>query len=688
MLDSWKKVEAVLQEALDRPAHERSRFLEQADLNEELRIEAASLIAAHESAGDFIEQPALVLDAHVILDHRAAKNIGAEIGPYRILQFLGAGGMGEVYLAEDNRLKRRLALKLLPAYFAADDERLARFQREAQTASALNHPNILTIHEVGESEGVRFIATEFIDGETIQELISKQQLALAEILDIATQVVSGLAAAHAAGIVHRDIKPDNIMRRHDGLVKLLDFGVAKLLEPAAESERDSELMQTEMGTLVGTVSYMSPEQARGLAIDERTDIWSVGVVLYRMLTDRLPFTGATRMDTLVDILEHEPLPLLPVGADGSPELQSLVELVGKTMRKNRNDRFQTALELQNDLKRVRQAFANGGIGNEETFAEVLSRSAAARFGAASVKTKKAPSLLVFLALGFAVLLAVVIAAAFAYRNLLNPRVAERNQAAPVTSSEKVYGEMTDAEQLAFIDAQEQRISTMMGDRPAKLDNDALRAIKRHVDYYVNRSGSASDTENSERLHLIYARAHPYLPIIARSFAARKVPVIIGIYLPMIESAYRPCYENSVGAKGLFQFLPETARRYGVAPDAMCDVEQTAPAAAHYIADHMAELGDDAESMTLVLLSYNTGSSWVRGSLRELRDSDDYERTFWMLFRNRDRLGESFSNEGAGYVPMFFAAAIIGENPRNFGLKMEPLSTLTGVGDLTTLSKPN
>ncbi len=679
MLDGWKKVEAVLQEALDRPAHERSRFLEQADLDEEQRNEAASLIAAHESAGDFIEQPALVLDAHVILDHRPSKNIGTEIGPYRIQKFLGAGGMGEVYLAEDNRLKRRVALKLLPAYFAADDERLARFQREAETASALNHPNILTIHEVGESEGVRFIATEFIDGETIQELILNRQLRLGEILDIATQVVSGLAAAHAAGIVHRDIKPDNIMRRHDGLVKLLDFGVAKLLEPAQELDGGSRLAQTEMGTLVGTVSYMSPEQARGLAIDARTDIWSLGVVLYQMLANRLPFTGATRMDTLVDILEHEPRPLLPAGAARSPELRSLVQLVEKTMQKNRDERFQTALDLENDLKRVRQAFANAGSGNEE-FAALVSKNEAVRFSAASVATKKAPGRFVLLALGFAVLLAVVIAAAFAYQNLRKPRQGERSGAAPLATSEKVYVEMTEAEQLAFIAAQEQRISTMMGDRPGKLDEEALRAIKRHVDYFVKSSGNAPASED---LNAIYARALPYLPIIARSFAARKVPVIIGIYLPMIESAYRPCYESSIGAKGLFQFLPQTARHYNVASGELCDVEKVAPAAAHYIADHMAELGDDAESMTLVLLSYNTGASWVRGSLRQLRDSDDYERTFWMLFKNRHRLDESFRNEGAGYVPMFFASAIIGENPRNFGLQMEPLSKLTGVNELTT-----
>ncbi|MDQ3473619.1 MAG: serine/threonine-protein kinase, partial [Acidobacteriota bacterium] len=485
-----------------------------------------------------------------------------------------------------------------------------------------------------------------------------------------------------AGIVHRDIKPDNIMRRGDGLVKILDFGIAKLLEvPASDAATAGLGMFTETGAVVGTVGYMSPEQARGLAIDERTDIWSFGVVLYQMLTNRLPFKGATRMDTLVDILEREPLPLLPVGAVCSPELQSLVQLVEKTMRKPREDRFQTALEVQNDLDQVRQGFAKAGIDKQETFAELLSKSDDARFGAASVGTKRAPGVFVFLALGFAVLLAVVIAGAVAYRNLLTPRLTERG-AAPVSVSEKVYVEMTDAEQLAFIDAQEQRISTMMGDRPGKLDEDALRAIKKQIDYYVTRS---NPTPGAESLDLIYARALPYLPTIARSFAARKVPVIIGIYLPMIESAYRPCYESPLGAKGLFQFLPQTARHYNVGSGELCDIEKVAPAAAHYIADHMAELGDDAESMTLVLLSYNTGSSFVRGSLRQLRDSDDYERTFWMLFKNRDRLDESFRKEGAGYVPMFFAAAIIGENPRNFGLKIEPLSTLTGVSDLTKLT---
>ena len=680
--DRWQKVEAILQDALDRPPQERASLLDQAfSDDDELRSETATLIAAHDDAGDFIEEPALVQDARIILGQQLGTNIGREIGAYRIVDCLGAGGMGEVYLAEDSRLHRRVALKLLSVYFASDDERLARFQREARTASALNHPNILTIHEVGEAEGVRFIATEFIDGQTIQELIARQELTLAEILDIATQIVSGLTTAHAAGIVHRDIKPDNVMRRADGLVKILDFGIAKLLEvPASDAPAAGPAMFTETGVVVGTVGYMSPEQARGLAIDERTDIWSFGVVLYQMLTHRLPFKGATRMDTLVDILEREPLPLLPVADVPSQPLQALVQLVEKTLRKERSERYQTALELQIDLKQVRGGLNSAGVEKQETFAELIANANVARFGATSVrKTSQAPSRYGLLALGFAVLLAAIIAAGFAYQNLRTPRQAATNASVPVASTERSYVEMTDAEQLAFIAAQEQRISTMMGDRAGKLDEEALRAIQKQVDYYVSRDSESG----AESLNSIYARAHPYLPIIARSFTARKVPVIIGIYLPMIESAYQPCYESPIGAKGLFQFLPQTARHYDVASGELCDVEKVAPAAAHYIADHMADLGDDAESMTLVLLSYNTGSNWVRGSLRQLRNSDDYERTFWMLFKNRERLDESFRNEGAGYVPMFFAAAIVGENPRNFGLQMAPLSTLTGVNDVTT-----
>src|SRR6266498_4903415 len=246
--------------------------------------------------------------------------------------------------------------------------------------------------------------------------------------------------------------------------------------------------------------------------------------------------------------------------------------------------------------------------------------------------------------------------------------------------------MSDTERLVFVDAQEQRISTMMGDRPVKLNEDAVRVIKSYVDHYAALN-SSTDLD-SESMSMVYGRARPYVPLIARSFEARKVPVIIGIYLPVIESAYRNCYENSIGARGLFQFLPQTAENYGVAREDMCNVEKMTPAAAHYIADRMAELGEDSESMTLVLLSYNRGAEPVREALRLLRETDShYERNFWTLFANRDKLDNTFRNESAFYIPSFFAVAIIGENPQTFDLQTPPLSTIVS-NSASTKPSPN
>src|SRR5882762_8278656 len=270
--ERWQQVEEVLQAALDCAPEERAAFFDQACAGDaELQTEASSLVCAYDAAADFIEEPAMAQDARVILGDQTLKNIGREIGPYKIVDELGSGGMGEVYLAEDARLDRLVALKVLPAYFVSDQTRLHRFHREARAASALNHPNILTIHEVGEWEGLHFIATEFIDGQTIRELIDGDDLTLTDVLDVGTQVASALSAAHAAGIVHRDIKPENVMRRGDGIVKVLDFGIAKLLEHTPAGEESLTRSQTEIGVVLGTAGYMSPEQARGLEVDERTD---------------------------------------------------------------------------------------------------------------------------------------------------------------------------------------------------------------------------------------------------------------------------------------------------------------------------------------------------------------------------------------------------------------------------------
>ncbi|MCA1575830.1 MAG: protein kinase [Acidobacteria bacterium] len=660
--ERWQEIEVVLQEALDRPPPQRASFLDTAcGGDEELKAEATTLIAAYEQAGDFIEQPAIAQDAYVLLGDDARSDIAREIGPYRIVERLGAGGMGEVYLAQDTRLSRLVALKLLPAYFASDETRLRRFQSEARAASALNHPNILTIHEVGESDGVYFIATEFIDGKTIGELMREQKLSLEEILDCVEQVASALAVAHAAGIVHRDIKPENIMRRHDGLLKILDFGIAKLLEPKTDflHQTAAPVTQTEMGLVLGTVNYMSPEQARGLAVDERTDIWSLGVVLYEMVSGRLPFSGATRMDTMVAILDRPPARLSEVAREhvlSAPLLQSIVD---KCLCKDVNGRYRTVSELLVDLKSARRQLANPAIVKAEALTWTKRIKPAAMFA-------------------IVLLLAMAIVGTMLYRRSVNRRQAAASETiTPTANPRKLYTQMTERERLDFVAEQEQRISGMMGDRPVKLDDGAVRLIKTYVDRYVsNMDAPASNDSGSTKA--IYARARPYVPLIARSFAARKVPVIVGIYLPVIESSYRPCYESSFGANGLYQFMPSSARQYGLSRQEMCDVEKMTPAAAHYIADHMAELGEDAQSMTLVLLSYNRGAQWVRDSLRRLRGTENYARNFWTLLAHRDALDPSFRNETAGYVPSFIAAAIIGENPEVFGLEGPALSAFAKV----------
>ncbi len=462
--ERWQQVEEVLQGALDLPTRERAAFLDQICADDEnLKREASSLITAHDVAGDFIEQPAIAEDAHFLL----ADSVGREVGPYKIIECLGSGGMGDVYLAQDCRLDRAVALKTLPAYLAADDARLRRFQREARAASALNHPNILTIHEVGEYEGVHFIATEFIDGQTLRELMG--HLSVDEIIDIAVQIASALAAAHTAGIVHRDIKPENIMRRADGLVKVLDFGIAKLVEQESSGFPDTESdmrMKTEVGVVMGTVNYMSPEQARAVEVDHRTDIWSLGVLLYEMLANRLPFTGATRMDSLVSILEREPEALVVAGV--KTESQSLQFIVDKALRKDRTERYATADDLLSDLKRVRKPRS-------------LDLPAASLGRGLNTQNHKS-RLRVIIAAACVLTLALALGAIALKRP--NPPQAKIVNPAPGALTSKPYLQMSGPEQLAFISEQEQRVSAMMGDRPVKLNDEALRAIKTSVDSYV------------------------------------------------------------------------------------------------------------------------------------------------------------------------------------------------------------
>jgi eukaryotic-like serine/threonine-protein kinase len=279
---------------------------------------------------------------------------GTRLGHYEVISSLGKGGMGEVYLAEDVRLGRRVALKVLPAALADDQDSLARFIREARAASALNHPNIITIHDIGEATGTHFIAYEFVDGKTLRDLTRSAPLDAATAIDIGIQVTSALIEAHHAGIIHRDIKPDNVMIRATGLVKLLDFGIARLSRPAMTDVTETAMLgQTRSGVLIGTPQYMSPEQARGLEVDHQTDLFSLGAVLYELVSGISPFAAATTTDAIVAVLTREPPRLTAVPP-------AVADIVSRALQKDRTQRYATAAEMLLDLTDAKQA-VDGGV---------------------------------------------------------------------------------------------------------------------------------------------------------------------------------------------------------------------------------------------------------------------------------------------------------------------------------------
>ena len=349
----WGRITDLYHATVARPPEERASFLgEECHGDERLRKQVQAMVKAHERAGSFIESPAFEVAPELLINDNAGALVGELIGHYQIKSLIGVGGMGEVYLARDEHLGRKVALKLLPEYLAADEMQLQRFETEARTASALNHPNILTVHEIGTQRNRRFIATEFIEGTTLRGLLAHGRMSLRDSLEIAVQVASALAAAHASGVVHRDIKPENIMLRPDGYVKVLDFGIAKLTEPeVATGDRRAGtttlILKAQPGLVVGTAQYMSPEQARGQTADARSDIWSLGVVLYEMVAGNPPFSGATPSDCIASILKTEPRPLSGVLSDVPVRLQSILQ---KALRKNRDGRYQTIKGMLADLR--------------------------------------------------------------------------------------------------------------------------------------------------------------------------------------------------------------------------------------------------------------------------------------------------------------------------------------------------
>src|SRR6266849_1031109 len=310
----FQTIEEIFYAALDQEPDQIGAFLDTACEGDELlRRKVEALLVSHQRVGSFIETPAVGIATRIIENGQADLLVGQTIGHYKISKRIGTGGMGDVYLATDMTAGRNAALKLLPMRFTGDAERLKRFQQEAHAVVALNHPNILSVYEIGEDHSTHYIASELIEGETLRQRLMHERIQLSEAVDVAIQVASALAAAHQAGIVHRDIKPENVMLRPDGYVKVLDFGIAKLAEQELPTTmpRDEALwlVETNLGSILGTVRYMSPEQARGAPVDKGTDIWSLGVVLYEMVTGHGPFTGETPREVMSSILEKEPPPL-------------------------------------------------------------------------------------------------------------------------------------------------------------------------------------------------------------------------------------------------------------------------------------------------------------------------------------------------------------------------------------------
>jgi Tol biopolymer transport system component len=365
--ERWKQVDELLEAALDCPATERALFLDRAcSGDEELRRELESLLASDGRTG-FIESPPARVAADLFADSRPRPHRGELIAHYEVLGQIGLGGMGEVYLARDTRLGRKVALKLLPPSLTVDPQLRARFFREAQLASALDHPNICTIHEVGQSTSFLFITMQYVEGVTLKQIIGSRPLKLDSLLSISLQAADAFAAAHDQGIIHRDIKSNNIIVTPRGQVKVLDFGLAKLTDlsaPEGMGKAESELTRT--GAVMGTPSYMSPEQARGERVDRRSDIFSLGVVMYEMATGEVPFKRTSQAETLNAVINESHMPVAELNEEVPAELSAAID---RALSKDPSDRYQSMREMLKDLRQVGRAV--GLLGSSDSQGAVI-----------------------------------------------------------------------------------------------------------------------------------------------------------------------------------------------------------------------------------------------------------------------------------------------------------------------------
>ncbi len=649
--NNWEKISASFEQALALPDSERNQYLLLLARNqgENFASEVKALLQADQDSSEFLGTNAMQLTAKLVAENTAEILANEKFGNYRILEKLGAGGMGEVFLAQDEILGRRVALKFLPQIFMQDDNQRTRFEQEARAASALNHPNILTVYEIGTANGRAFIATEFVEGQTLREKIQTQKFSLSDVLQIAEQVGEALNAAHSAGLIHRDIKPENLMVRPDGYVKVLDFGLAKLVglqiadlglpqenlsQPSLHLSLNSlqpTIRNPQSTRLRGTPKYMSPEQVRGEALDGRSDLWSLGVTLYELLTGTALWAGTSAEQVLQAICEQK-----VINWDLPEEQNFLLPILQKLVAYNLADRYSNAQEFLAAIKQVR-------------------RPSEKQTGRTTRKYFVAGLLLVICALIF-----------FGWRKMQNH----------VAQTQKLYWELSAVEQTQFLQSAAPIIATQLGADSAPLQPAQIVLIKKYVDNYVSKRDSLATTPGKESIKAVYARASVYAPFIIDEFRARDLPPILGLYVAMNETEFHPCTASLVGAKGLFSFMPQTAERYGLQlkpQDERCNPRKIANAAAQYLEDLTKQFGRDADAMTLALMAYNCGEGCVAQKIAELKKLKVEKFNSWILLENNARLSAPIGEESRTYVPKFFAAAIIGENPARFGLEIQRLT---------------
>lgn len=685
--ERWGHVKAVFQAALDAPLEERDALLAvRCGTDVDLLAEVRALLSSHDGANGFLERgdsgdvtlsigsgsndAAWILecprcggswpggtvvcpDDGEPLEEDPMKLVGRTLdGTYRLEALVGQGGFGMVYRAQHELLGDRVAIKILKRELAASPDVVRRFVREGRVARSIHHDNVVAIRDLRSSaNGLVFLVMEFLEGRTLRDELKRNgRLPLAQAVAIVEQIADGLDAAHALGVVHRDLKPENVMLDGEGdslRAKICDLGLAVLVE-GSESGMVADL--TVPGQQLGSPKYMSPEQwgapqASGEPrIDHRTDIYSLGVLATEAVTGCAPFEGDVIWEVRDAHLQPERSVKLSDVDGASPELARILE---RAMARQRDARFATAGAFARALR--------DAVSAKPSDTRTPLTSAERRHLVPAVALMVVSGVIAF-------------GSVYALWQPSTPTASLSEVAAPPAQVAKRYADMTDAEKVAFVDEKARAISVLLDRREYRFPPDVRQSIKRAVDRYVARIGSTSTAIGKEDIGNVLARGRQHAPFLATTFAREGLPPVLGLYLPMIESEYRPDAVSSLGARGMFQMMPSTAASYGVPESELESLERSGPLAARYLREQFQEFSGDRMGIALGLVAYNLGPKDVRAYLAEVVALDDAEAEmrFWAMAGNSGF--DSIDNrETPKYVATFFAAAILGENPEAFGL---------------------